>query len=150
VNPSPAADTRRCAPQIAGILETALIVEDTTRAADFYVRVLGLREMFHADRLSALDAGPGQTLLLFKRGGSLHDQETAGGAIPGGIDASGRSHMAFRIAAAELEPWRQWLEQNGIAIISTVRWEQGGRSIYFRDPDGNLLELGTPGLWENY
>jgi len=26
----------------------------------------------------------------------------------------------------------------------------GGHSIYFRDPDGHLLELATPGLWEVY
>ncbi|HHQ6628438.1 TPA: VOC family protein, partial [Serratia fonticola] len=23
-------------------------------------------------------------------------------------------------------------------------------SIYFRDPDGHLLELVTPGIWANY
>ncbi|HWQ03343.1 MAG TPA: glyoxalase, partial [Candidatus Nitrosotenuis sp.] len=26
----------------------------------------------------------------------------------------------------------------------------GGRSIYFRDPDGHSLELVTPGVWPNY
>ena len=25
-----------------------------------------------------------------------------------------------------------------------------GTLAYFRDPDGNLLEFATPGLWENY
>jgi len=27
---------------------------------------------------------------------------------------------------------------------------RGGHSIYFRDPDGHLLELATPGLWAIY
>jgi catechol 2,3-dioxygenase-like lactoylglutathione lyase family enzyme len=27
---------------------------------------------------------------------------------------------------------------------------RGGHSIYFRDPDGHLLELATPGLWAGY
>jgi catechol 2,3-dioxygenase-like lactoylglutathione lyase family enzyme len=31
-----------------------------------------------------------------------------------------------------------------------VRWPRGGESIYFRDPDGHLVELATPGLWDNY
>ncbi|MDZ4820644.1 MAG: glyoxalase, partial [Planctomycetota bacterium] len=29
-------------------------------------------------------------------------------------------------------------------------WPQGARSIYFRDPDGHLLELLTPGFWSIY
>jgi catechol 2,3-dioxygenase-like lactoylglutathione lyase family enzyme len=39
---------------------------------------------------------------------------------------------------------------NGIAIESKVQWELGGQSLYFRDPDGNSLELATPGLWSIY
>jgi hypothetical protein len=31
-----------------------------------------------------------------------------------------------------------------------VVWPEGSTSIYFRDPDGHLLELVTPGLWPNY
>lgn len=27
---------------------------------------------------------------------------------------------------------------------------RGGCSVYFRDPDGHLLELATPGVWINY
>ena|SRR5258708_4406456 len=41
---------------------------------------------------------------------------------------------------------KKHLEENGIAIESKVRWERGGQSLYFGDPDGNLLELATPGL----
>jgi hypothetical protein len=26
-------------------------------------------------------------------------------------------------------------------------WERGGRSVYFRDPGGNSVELVTPGIW---
>jgi catechol 2,3-dioxygenase-like lactoylglutathione lyase family enzyme len=29
-------------------------------------------------------------------------------------------------------------------------WPRGGESVYFRDPDDNLLELATPGLWSIY
>ncbi|MEP7038442.1 MAG: glyoxalase, partial [Acidobacteriota bacterium] len=35
-------------------------------------------------------------------------------------------------------------------IESKVKWERGGTSIYFRDPDKHLLELATPGLWTIY
>ena len=138
------------APAVSGILETALIVEDVALAVKFYCEIVGLRAMFQVDRLGALDAGPGQTLLLFKRGRTVEQQHSPEGTSPGGIDGVGRSHMAFRIAKDDLQPWLRWLEQNEIAIVGDITWERGGRSIYFRDPDGNLLELATPGLWENY
>ena len=38
----------------------------------------------------------------------------------------------------------------GIAIEGRTDWSRGGHSIYFRDPDGHLLELATPGLWTIY
>lgn len=51
--------------------------------------------------------------------------------------------MAFAIVADQLESWRSRLEQNAVALESTVRWERGGTSFYFRDPDGSLPELAT-------
>ena len=39
---------------------------------------------------------------------------------------------------------------NNIAIEGRTTWKRGGESIYFRDPDGHLLELATPGLWAIY
>ena len=42
------------------------------------------------------------------------------------------------------------LASRGVAIEGATSWSRGGRSIYFRDPDGHLLELATPGLWAVY
>jgi len=38
----------------------------------------------------------------------------------------------------------------GIPIEDRKTWDRGGQSIYFRDPDGHLLELATPGVWTIY
>jgi catechol 2,3-dioxygenase-like lactoylglutathione lyase family enzyme len=103
-----------------------------------------------SDRLCSLNVKPGQVLLLFRRGGSLEDIRLPGGVLPGGIDAQGRSHIAFATGAERLESWRCWLKQNDVPIESTVLWERGGTSLYFRDLDENLLELATPGVWANY
>ena len=48
------------------------------------------------------------------------------------------------------EHWRHCLAQNDVAIESRVDWPRGGASLYFRDPDGHLLELITPGCWAIY
>ena len=59
-------------------------------------------------------------------------------------------HVAFSIAADELEDWQRHLQAKGVLLESRIEWPRGGVSIYFRDPDGHLLELATPGLWEIY
>ena len=38
----------------------------------------------------------------------------------------------------------------GIAIEGRTKWPRGGESIYFRDPDGHLIEPATLGLWPGY
>jgi catechol 2,3-dioxygenase-like lactoylglutathione lyase family enzyme len=50
-----------------------------------------------------------------------------------------------------LPQWRAHLQAAGVAIESTSDWQRGGHSLYFRDPDGNLLEIAaTPGLWAGF
>jgi catechol 2,3-dioxygenase-like lactoylglutathione lyase family enzyme len=34
--------------------------------------------------------------------------------------------------------------------VDTRDWPLGGRSLYFRDPDGHLLEVASPGVWSIY
>jgi catechol 2,3-dioxygenase-like lactoylglutathione lyase family enzyme len=149
-NPADSSDANQNRPALNGVLETALFVEDVARSSRFYRELFGFEVLVEGDRLCSLKVKLGQVLLLFRRGGSLDDIHLPGGVIPGGMDVEGRSHMAFAIADEELEPWRRWLQQNSIVIESTVCWERGGTSLYFRDPDENLLELATPGIWANY
>ena len=143
-------EKRTTRPALSGVLETALIVEDVARATRFYTGLFGFEVLVQSERLCSLNVRPSQVLLLFKCGASLDDIRLPGGTVPGGMDGQGRSHMAFAIEAQELEPWRNWLAKCEVTIESTVVWERGGTSLYFRDPDGNLLELATPGVWANY
>ncbi|MGH9532111.1 MAG: VOC family protein, partial [Terriglobales bacterium] len=114
-------------PRINGVLESCLYVEDLDRAARFYAEVLGLERMdvFEPQRLIPMIAPGPNLLLLFKRGASPDH------------DAKGQQHLAFSIAAADLEAWEQRLRAHGIAIEEKKRWERGGASLYFRDPDGH-------------
>ena len=137
-------------PPIEGVLETALYVDDLARAVAFYRDVLGLRPLAgDGVRFQALDSGARRVLLLFKQGGTLEPTTVPGGVIPP-HDGTGQNHVGFAIPAAAYEAWRARLQAQGIDIESETRWERGGRSLYFRDPDGNLLELITPGIWETY
>lgn len=136
-------------PRIDGILETAVYVGDMAAAHAFYEGVLGLRRMVSGDRLQAYDAGPAQTLLVFLRGATAEDVPTPGGLVPG-HHSEGPSHFAFRIAADAYDAWKSYLETSGVTVISEVIWPPGGKSLYFHDPDGNVLELAAAPLWPNY
>jgi catechol 2,3-dioxygenase-like lactoylglutathione lyase family enzyme len=136
-------------PTLGRILETALYVDDLARAATFYETVLGLSAMLETPTLRAYDVGGASVLLLFKRGASLKTQASPGGTIPP-HDGSGPQHIGFAVTAEALKDWEDRLGAAGVAIEGRMNWDQGGTSIYFRDPDDNMLELLTPGLWPNY
>jgi catechol 2,3-dioxygenase-like lactoylglutathione lyase family enzyme len=130
-------------PKLGGILESALYVEDMARASEFYHRVLGLEVIDSSDRLIALGVAGRQVLLLFKKGGSASLPRTP-------HDGSGHLHLAFAVSAPELATWRNTLEQENVPIEEERDWDRGGKSLYFRDPDGHLLEFATPGVWSIY
>jgi catechol 2,3-dioxygenase-like lactoylglutathione lyase family enzyme len=126
-----------------------LYVADVQRAADFYHRLFGFRALISNERIAALDVEGKQVLLLFKHGASSEPMDMPGGVLPG-HDGEGTTHFAFAIRESDLEPWEHWLAKQDVEVESKVEWEEGGRSLYFRDLDGHLLELASPGLWETY
>ena len=136
-------------PPISGVLETCLYVADVGKSRAFYERLFGFTAMAADDRMVAFAVAPGQVLILFKRDGTREPIATAGGVIPP-HDGSGEQHFAFAIAEDDYEPWKQHLRDYGVDVESEVAWPQGGKSLYFRDPDELLVELATPGLWRNY
>ncbi|HEY4251838.1 MAG TPA: VOC family protein [Roseomonas sp.] len=133
-------------PKLAGVLETALYVDAMPRARDFYEAVLGLAPVFMDDRLTAYAVAPGSMLLLFRRGSATETALLPGGTIPP-HDGAGPLHVALSVAEADLPGWEAWLVARGIAIEGRTAWPRGGHSVYFRDPDGHLLEFATPGIW---
>jgi catechol 2,3-dioxygenase-like lactoylglutathione lyase family enzyme len=136
-------------PKLNGILETALYTDDMERARRFYEDVLELKSIFSDARLTAYAVAERDVLLLFRRGSARETTSFPGGVIPG-HDGTGPLHVAFAIAREDLAGWEQRLAAHGVAIEGYTDWKRGGRSVYFRDPDGHLLELATPGLWTVY
>lgn len=134
-------------PKSEGILESALYVSDVARSARFYEEVFGFKVIAEfGGRGCAMRAGERQVLLLFKKGGSR--ERSRGNQTP--HDGDGELHIAFAIAAEELAEWERWLKEKGIAVEEKRKWDLGGWSIYFRDPDRHLVEVATPGVWPVY
>ncbi|HEY8381790.1 MAG TPA: VOC family protein [Microvirga sp.] len=136
-------------PALNGIIETALYVDDLGRARHFYETVLSLPPMVGDTRFQSYDVGGRSVLLLFLRGATLETVTLPGGTIPP-HDGHGAIHVGLAVAAEDLPSWEARLTEHAIPIEGRTRWQRGGESIYFRDPDGHLLELATPGLWPIY
>jgi catechol 2,3-dioxygenase-like lactoylglutathione lyase family enzyme len=137
-------------PRLTDVKETSLYVDDLRRARQFYGQVLGLKSLvFEEGRFCALDVESRHVLLLFVRGATDEPAELPGGTIPP-HNGAGSIHVGFSVDTGQLPEWESHLRAHGVEIESTVSWPRGGRSVYFRDPDGHLLELLTPGVWSTY
>jgi len=136
--------------RVKRILESSLDVSDAARSREFYQRLFGFELIFAGEpRLNALSVNDEQVLLLFAKGQTEADVEVPGGVIPG-HGAEGSMHIAFAIETKDLEQWEQHLLAQGVTVESKVHMPMGGYSLYFRDPDGHLIELATPGIWSIY
>jgi catechol 2,3-dioxygenase-like lactoylglutathione lyase family enzyme len=126
---------------IEAIVETAIYVDDLDAAETFYRDVLGLEVIGReAGRHVFFRVGDG-VLLAF------NPEATLRGDVLPSHGARGPGHFALGVRTDNLDDWRRRLEGHGVVIEKEVEWPRGGRSIYFRDPAGNSVELVTPGLW---
>jgi catechol 2,3-dioxygenase len=111
-----------------------LNVRDAAKSRDFYTRTLGLR-------VSHEDLTQGAVFLSFGR--EHHELalfQMATGAAPDATQP-GLHHMAWQLGSfEELQAAYRDLKGMGVAVESTVE-HNVSRSVYFRDPDGNRVEL---------
>ena len=147
--PSTSIGQAKPAPRVDKVVETSLYVEDVARSMQFYQRLFSFQPLMHDERFCAFNVAGRQVLLLFKKGASTEPIPLEGGVVPP-HDGAGRLHLAFAISETEHDAWLARLRGLNIPVESQIRWMHGGRSMYFRDPDGHLLELITPGCWEIY
>lgn len=138
-------------PTVRGVQEATLFVSDLPRSAAFYRRALGLDALHETRDGAVFRVGTEQVLLLVTAEKARVQSETPGGTIPacrtGAGAVLGAGHVAFSAREAEVEGWRARLEREDVPLVGEVEWEGGGRSLYFRDPDGHLLELATTDMW---
>ncbi len=112
-----------------------LTVFDLDRTLDFYSRVLGMEPVTFAGGRRGLAFGT-QKLNLHQAGREFEPKALK--PAPGAID------LCF-IAATPLEEVIGVLRSEGVAIIDGPVSKTGAlgpmMSVYFRDPDGNLVEV---------
>src|SRR5688500_18820875 len=128
-----------------GFHHISLVTADARRAVQFYGDALGLRQI--AGEVDQY--GPGSTPLWFSSadgapGTLLHVVEMAG-APRGRYGVGGTHHFALGTATfATLLMWKRRLTDLGIPVTGPM--PRGYfTSLYFRDPDGQVVEIATAG-----
>lgn len=131
------------APDLAGILEAVVYHDAAEREATrrFYSKVLGLAEVAAWESGAAYRVGPGVVLVFDRARLAATDSPVAahGTAGPG--------HVCLRAGAGRYDELRARLAAAGVAIRHDHEWPRGGRSFYFADPAGNLLEVADRDIW---
>jgi catechol 2,3-dioxygenase-like lactoylglutathione lyase family enzyme len=133
---------------ILGISEVSVYVSDLQRAEAWYQRVVGLETVGKGDSFCFLRAGDDATLrqriILFVAGRTQHqDRPPSHGAV-------GPTHVALGARLEDLDLFRRALQEADVAIEQQITWPSGDESIYFRDLDGNSLEIYGQGQFERY
>jgi catechol 2,3-dioxygenase-like lactoylglutathione lyase family enzyme len=115
-----------------------LTVQDIAVTCDFYSRVLGMDVIIFGEGRQALRFG-NQKINLHQAGAEFEPK--AQHPTPGSAD------LCF-IVQTPLEAVVEALHSHGVAMESGMVERSGAtskiRSVYLRDPDGNLLELSNP------
>jgi catechol-2,3-dioxygenase len=114
--------------------EVALRVNNLEQMKRFYQEVLGFEILGEFPAAALLKIAPGyaghtQVLGLFDRSVSVDQERTT-------VD-----HVAFTIGLPDYDSERKRLETLGLNVeIKEHAWVKW-RSLYFHDPEGNLVEL---------
>jgi len=113
---------------------TVIFARDVDAMRTFYERTMGFSV--------ARELGPqwieyrvgGTTLALTQRGLLFDDPSPPAGALS--------LQLAFRVAPRELDAWADALAARGVTLVSPPTDQSWGhRTLFFRDPDGNVLEI---------
>jgi catechol 2,3-dioxygenase-like lactoylglutathione lyase family enzyme len=135
-------------PQIQGLLETCIYAADLSAAEQFYVRVVGLTVYARVpDRHVFFRCGESM-FLVFNPAATQAGMRDGSGQMRMQHGAIGAGHVAFQVDESTLAAWRRQLAAHGVTIEAELTWPGGGRSIYFRDPAGNSVELATATVWQ--
>ena len=132
--------------KIGKIVETSIYSTNLEDMKDFYVNKLGLEFVSEQKGRHVFIKTDNNMLLIFNHEITITENETSHGvSTPPSV-----IHIAFEIDSGEYDTATRTLIESNIQIEKEIEWGNriGSKSIYFRDPAGNLVEFITKNYWE--
>ena len=119
---------------VPALAHTCLITSNVKRLVDFYEPILNLKAKWSGNDYAEFHTGVG-VLAIF----SAEAQEKY---IPGSAEAAKNKSLVLEFEVADVD--REYQRLGSLVKVwvkppTTQPW--GTRSIYFRDPDGNLIDF---------
>lgn len=130
--------------QIVGIDHVVIRARSLDTLLDFYVHVIGCPVEKTIEKIGLYQLRAGRTLIDLVDAESELGQK--GGAAPG-RDAHNMDHLCLRIDPWAIDDIYHHLKSAGVEAgpVETRNGAEGeGPSIYFHDPEGNMIEFKGP------
>jgi catechol 2,3-dioxygenase-like lactoylglutathione lyase family enzyme len=129
--------------RVKGLGEVSIRVKDLDAMYKFYEEVVGLEVLARGKseaffKIAQGYGGHTQNLALFDATNRMF-LETKSLQI--NSDQSTLHHIALNISLEDFESEKRRLEGSGLNVVATVHEWLHVRSMYFPDPEGNLLEF---------
>ena len=127
-------------PTHAGLRHLALNVRELDAMKRFYVDLLGFAVEWQPDPDNIYLSSGIDNL-------ALHRETGVGGTGVGGQETDSRppalDHLGLIVKTADdVDRWAAFLESRGVALDAKPKTHRdGARSCYFRDPDGNQVQI---------
>ena len=128
------------------IVETCIYSYDLEKMKDFYVNTIGL-QFISEEKGRHVFLKVGKSMLLIFNPKNTMVKSNSIFPIHGAITPPSIVHFALEIEKEDYENSKTILNKNKIEIEKEIIWKKGTKSIYFRDPTGNLVEFITRDSW---
>lgn len=129
--------------RVKGLGEVSIRVKNLPVMHKFYEEVIGLEVLGQGERETFFRIADGygghsQNLALFEASNRMFLENKS---LSLNSESSTLHHIALNIALEDFEPEKKRLESLGLEVKATVHEWIHVRSMYFSDPEGNLLEF---------
>jgi catechol 2,3-dioxygenase-like lactoylglutathione lyase family enzyme len=125
-------------PAHAGLRHLALNVRNFEPMKRFYTDLLGFEVEWEPDADNVYLSSGIDNLALHRSAPLTTDRPTAAASGPSPLD-----HLGLIVRSTDdVDRWAEFLEGRGVTIDAKPRTHRdGARSCYFRDPDGNVVQI---------